>query len=554
MYFETSATIITLILLGRIVESKAKGKTGAAIQKLLGMQSKTARVQRGSKTVDIPLERVVVGDRIVVRPGERIPVDGIVLEGQSAVDESMLTGESWPVQKSAGMSVVGATVNREGLLTIEAHKLGGESALAQIIKQVKRAQASKAPIQLLADRISNIFVPIVLGIALLTFAVWFFLIGDLNQALLRMISVLIISCPCAMGLATPLAVMVGMGRGAESGILFKSSEALQRVRDVSHIVLDKTGTISQGKLTVTDVVAAANCSETELLTLAASVERGSEHPIAAAIVAEAERRGLKLEPPSEFSASPGQGVTARLGATTVRVGNQAWLAQTIDPSAMAQQALTLEQQAKSVMWVEADQQLLGLLAVADTLKPSSQAAVQRLQEMGLHIAMMTGDNQHTAEAIAQQVGIHDVFAQTLPSDKAARVRELQSQDKVVGMVGDGINDAPALAQADVGFAIGTGTDVAIESADVTLLRGDLNSVPQAIALSAATIRNIKQNLFWAFAYNVALIPIAAGCLAGFTYLPTMLRELHPIMAAFAMVLSDMVIVGNALRLRTIKVS
>lgn len=552
LYFETSATIITLILLGRIVESRAKGKTGAAIQKLLGLQAKTARVQRNGQQIDLPLAQVVVGDKVIVRPGEKIPVDGVVLAGQSAVDESMLTGESLPVDKSVGMSVVGATVNRQGLLTIEAQRLGGDSALAQIVQQVKQAQASKAPIQLLADRITNVFVPIVIVVALSAFGVWYFVIGDLNQALLRMISVLIISCPCAMGLATPLAVMVGMGRGAEQGILFKSSEALQRMGDVTQIVLDKTGTITQGSLSVTDVIPTTDYSREQVLELAASVERGSEHPLAAAIVAEAVEQDIALTDPQEFLSTPGQGVVGRVGSQTLQIGKRAWLELDQDSTSdIDSHALELERQAKTVMWVAADRVVVGLIAVADTLKPSSPAAIAQLKELGLKVAMITGDNTHTARAIAEQVGITEILAETLPGDKAARVQQLQTQGGVVAMVGDGINDAPALACADVGIALGTGTDIAIESADVTLLRGDLNSVPQALRLSKATLRNIKQNLFWAFAYNVLLIPVAAGVLASFTFLPLMLRELHPIMAAFAMIFSDMVIVANALRLRTL---
>jgi len=552
VYFETSATIITLILLGRIIESRAKGKTGAAIQQLLGLQAKTARVERGGHEVHVPVEQVAVGDKVIVRPGEKIPVDGVVLSGQSAVDESMLTGESLPVDKDVGMSVVGATLNREGMLVIEARKLAGQSALAQIVQQVKQAQASKAPIQHLADRISNVFVPIVLAIALLAFGVWYVAFGDLTQALLRMISVLIISCPCAMGLATPLAVMVGMGRGAEQGILFKSSEALQRVGDVTHVVLDKTGTITTGQLSVTDVICADGQSRQSVLSRAAAAESGSEHPLAATIVAQAEQESLPKQAIEGFQAVVGKGVTAKVQSQTIRVGRSVWLRELgIELAELEPLALQLEQQARTVMWVAVEQSVVGLIAVADTLKATSPAAIASLQRQGLHVAMVTGDNPSTAQATADKVGITAVMAETLPQDKAARIRELQAQGHVVAMVGDGINDAPALAQADVGIAIGTGTDIAIESSDVTLLRGDLGSVAQAIRLSTATLRNIKQNLFWAFAYNVALIPIAAGVLAGVESLPLMLRELHPIMAAFAMIGSDMVIVANALRLRRI---
>lgn len=553
VYFETSATIITLILFGRIIEHRAKGKTGAAIKKLLGMQAKTARVLRNLESVDVPVSQVVVGDQIIVRPGERIPVDGKVLRGQSAVDESMLTGESLPVQKTAGMDVFGATINTEGTLTLEAERLGRESALSQIIEQVKKAQASKAPIQQLADRITNIFVPIVIVVAISTFAFWMIASGDFTHALLRMISVLIISCPCAMGLATPLAVMVGMGRGAEHGILFRSSEALQRTQSIDSVVLDKTGTISEGKLTVTDVVAIAAESEIALLSIAGSVENSSEHPLARAVVREAKSQGAELLELDSFQAAPGRGVSATLSGSDVLVGNQIWIEDhSISTAGLIEQAIALEKQARTVIWVARDGEALGIVAVADTLKPTSREAISTLKKMGLSVAMITGDNRHTAQAIADEVGITEVLAETLPQDKAARVKALQDSGHVVAMVGDGINDAPALAQADVGIAIGTGTDVAIESADLTLLRGDLNSLSDAMRLSNATMRNIKQNLFWAFAYNVLLIPIAAGVLAGFTFLPLMLRELHPIMAAFAMVLSDMVIVTNALRLKRVR--
>lgn len=554
VYFETSATIITLILLGRIVETQAKGKTSAAIRRLLDLQAKTARVERAGVQRDIPIDQVELGDRVIIRPGERIPVDGIVTSGSSAVDESMLTGESLPVEKTAGMPVVGATINRDGTLTVRANKLGSESALAQIVDQVKQAQASKAPIQQLADQISNVFVPIVLLVALVALCVWTFVLGDFAQGLLRMVSVLIISCPCAMGLATPLAVMVGMGRGAENGILFKSSEALQRACDVTHVVLDKTGTVTEGKLRVTQIVCSERFDERELLRLSGSIERSSEHPIASAIVAEAAERAIQLVTATDFSASPGRGVRGTLESQVISIGNAASMKLAgVSLAEFEPQANALELAANSVMWIAVDSTVAGLIAVSDTIKPSSPAAVKQLRSMGLEVAMITGDNVHTATAIAEQVGIGDVMAETLPSDKAARVQALQEEGKVVAMVGDGINDAPALARADIGIAIGTGTDIAIESADITLLSGDLQSTAQAMRLSAATMRNIKQNLFWAFAYNVALIPIAAGVLAGFTFLPLMLRELHPIMAAFAMVLSDLVIVSNALRLRSISI-
>jgi len=551
VYFETSATIITLILVGRWIESKAKSRTGAAIQSLLGMQAKSARVRRGPHELELAIEAVVIGDRVVVRPGERIPVDGVVISGESAVDESMITGESLPVHKTVGSEVVGATINREGMLTIEATKLGSDSALARIVQMVQQAQATKAPIQQLADQISNVFVPLVVAIALLALCVWTFYLGDLTQGMLRMIAVLIISCPCAMGLATPLAVMVGMGRGAENGILFRSSEALQRTREVTHVLLDKTGTISQGQLVVTDVISHAPWTRQQLLHFAASAEQGSEHPVAAAIILAAKGEQASLAQPVRFKAVPGRGVSGEIDGRQVRAGNLNWVRADAPERdwPLLEQAELLQQQAKSVVWVMIDGAVAGVIAVADTIKPTSAAAIKGLHQMGLRVAMVTGDNAHTAAVIARQVGIDDVFAETLPDQKSARVTALQSAGHVVAMVGDGINDAPALASADVGIAIDTGTDVAIESADLTLLGGDLLGVHRAMKLSAATMRNIKQNLFWAFAYNVLLIPVAAGVLAGFPSLPLMLRELHPIMAALAMVMSDLVIVANALRLR-----
>lgn len=555
VYFETSATIITLILLGRLIESRANARTGAAIKKLLGMQAKSARVMRNGHEMEIPIERVRPGDLVVVRPGEKIPVDGVVTAGQSAVDESFITGESLPIEKSVDMDVIGATINREGLLTIRATKLGRESALAQIIKQVEHAQSTKAPVQHLADQISGIFVPIVILVALIAFCVWNFIVGDFTQALLRTISVLIISCPCAMGLATPLAVMVGMGRGAERGILFKSSKAIQTLAAANQIVLDKTGTVSEGKLSVTDVIPCSPFDSDELVRIAASVERGSEHPIASAIVAHAQSKGISLGEAHDFIARPGHGVTARLDHEPIVIGNRRWMNENeISTHEMSDRASELERQAKTVMWIAKNKQVVGIVAVADTLKPTSAVAIGKMKEMGLALTMITGDNQHTADAIAATLGIENVLAETLPADKASQVAKLQSAQQVVVMVGDGINDAPALAAADVGIAIGTGTDIAIESADVTLLRGDLMSVPEAIRLSRATMRNIKQNLFWAFAYNVLLIPVAAGALAGFAFVPSFLRELHPILAAFAMIASDLVIVTNALRLQSVKLA
>lgn len=572
VYFETSATIITLILLGRIVESTAQRRTGAAIERLINLQPPSAFVIRNLVVTAVPVDQVQVGELVVVRAGQRIPIDGCVQHGGSTVDESMLTGESLPVSKSVGDPVFGGTVNQQGLLHVRVTKTGRDTALAQIVAQVERAQSSKAPIQHLADRVSNIFVPAVLAIASIVFLIWAFGMGDLQAAFLRSIAVLIISCPCAMGLATPLAVMVGMGRGAEMGILFKSSQALQTLQSVSHVVLDKTGTITTGKLSVTQVVSdpPSQGATEELLVLARQIEQHSTHPIGQAIVDYCNKTlsqtGLRREadlPSNELLVSPGCGVQGRVAGKLVRVGTDRWLAQSGISLAeyLVQQARSWEAQAQSVVWLAIDQRVAGLIAVSDIPKPSSSQAIAQLHRMNIQTLMLTGDNLQTALAMAAQVGIQKVESQVLPGEKSQRICQLQAQDvseakhlnneKVVAMVGDGINDAPALAQADVGIAIGSGTDIAMEAADVALMRGDLLSVPQAILLSRATMRIIRQNLFWAFAYNVALIPIAGGGLAAMSFLPIQLRELHPIMAALAMVFSDLVIVVNALRLRRV---
>ena len=557
VYFETSASIITLIATGTLLESVAKGRTSAAIKKLMGLRAKTARVIRDGQELDIPVEQVHAGDLIVVRPGEKIPVDGVVREGQSAVDESMITGESLPVDKSAGDPVIGATLNKQGLLTFEATKVGRETALAQIIRLVEQAQGSKAPIQRLADRVSAIFVPTVVSIAILTFAIWLIGTGEFTPAMIRMIAVLIIACPCAMGLATPTAIMVGMGKGAETGILFKSSESLERVRTLTAVVLDKTGTLTRGEPSVTDVIVSqtAAIDEPSLLALAASAERGSEHPLGAAIVRAATERALTLSSPQGFEALTGQGIRAEIDGRTVLLGNLALMtSQQVHLNGLESEAQRLQQEAKTTMWLAVDGQASGVIAVADTIKDGSVEAVKQLHDLGLTVVMMTGDNQATADAIAREVGIDRVFAEVKPGDKAAYVKQLQSEGYVVGMVGDGINDAPALAQADVGIAIGTGTDVAMEAADVTLIGGDLRGVPRAIALSKKTVRTIKQNLFWAFAYNVTLIPVAAGVLAPVESAPEILRHLHPILAAAAMALSDVFVIGNSLRLRNVRLN
>ena len=557
VYFETSAVIITLIVLGKLLEARAKGRTSEAIKKLIGLQPKTARVERNGLELDIPISEVITGDIIVVRPGEKIPVDGLVTDGRSTIDESMITGESLPVTKQAGDEVIGATINKQGLLKFEATKVGKETALAQIIRLVEQAQGSRAPIQRVVDQVSAYFVPAVIGFAALVFVIWLASGAGFVPALLRLTAVLVIACPCAMGLATPTSIMVGVGKGAENGILFKNSAALEQAHQLTAIVLDKTGTITKGEPAVTDVVLAKATSHTpeELLRLAASAERGSEHPLGEAIVQEAKTKGLILSQPATFEAIAGHGIRADVDGRAVLLGNLRLMEREGVPlNDLAASADLLQNQAKTAMWLAIDGQASGLIAVADTIKEGSNAAVSELQKLGLIVIMMTGDNQATAEAIAREVGIDRVFAEVLPGDKANHVARLQTEGYKVAMVGDGINDAPALAQADVGLAIGTGTDVAMETADVTLMRGDLRSVPQAIKLSKGTMRNIRQNLGWAFGYNIALIPIAAGILAPFAGMPDFLRQLHPILAAGAMAFSSISVVSNALRLRRLKIS
>ncbi len=555
VYFETSATILTLILLGKIVESGAKQRTGSAIQGLLQLQSATACVRRNGQDQIVPLSEVRSGDHVVVRPGETIPVDGAVLSGRSAVNESMLTGESIPVDKNPGDQVIGATLNLQGLLVVAAQSIGEQSVLAQIVRLVESAQASKAPIQQLADRISNVFVPVVVLVALVTAACWLVATGDVAAAVVRMTAVLIISCPCAMGLATPLAVTVGMGRGAEQGILFKSSEALQTLHGAATIVLDKTGTVTTGELALAAVQTVEEAESPEaqidLLRVAASAEYGSEHPVGRAIVAVAEQRGLSLRPASEFTALTGAGVAAKIDGEEVLVGKPSLLEQRgvafNDAARRLEHAFSVH--AYTMVWVSRNGRLAGVLAVVDALKPDAAAAVESLRRLGRRVVLATGDNPTTAGVIAGQLAVDSFHADVAPDQKARLIRDLQQGETRVAMVGDGINDAPALAAADVGIAIGSGTDIAIEAADVLLLGHDLNSVPQAIRLSGATMRIIRQNLFWAFAYNVALIPIAAGALAPLPWVPSFLSKLHPIMAALAMVASDLVIVVNALRLK-----
>jgi P-type Cu+ transporter len=565
VYFDTSALIITLILLGRLLEARARGRTGAAIKKLAGLQAKTARVVRNGEEMDVPVEDVIAGDIVVVRPGEKVPVDGRVLAGESAVEEAMITGEPMPVVKRAGDEVIGATLNTTGSFRFEATKVGKDTALSQIIKMVEEAQGSKAPIQRLADRISGVFVPVVLVVATLVFFVWFVFGPEpaFTFALLNFVAVLIIACPCAMGLATPTSIMVGTGKGAESGILIKGGEALEASHKLTTVVLDKTGTLTRGTPTLTDVVVSNGLSERELLRLVASAERASEHPLGEAIVKGARERGLALAEAEGFEAVSGGGVRARVEGRNVLVGNERFLREAgVNEDGLQPRLEELSSAGKTAVLVAVDRELAGIVAVADTVKEESREAVDRLHALGLEVAMITGDNERTARAVACELGVDRVLAEVLPQDKADEVERLQAEGKRVGMVGDGINDAPALARADVGIAIGTGADVAMEAADLTLISGDVRGVARAINLSKATVRNIKQNLFWAFAYNVALIPVAAGVLypffAGGTVpeaLQPFLGEygfLNPVLAAAAMALSSVTVVSNALRLRRVK--
>ncbi len=551
VYFETAAVIITLIKLGKMLESRTKGRTGAAIRKLMDLSPKTAVVLTAAGEREVPLAEVALGDRLVVRPGQSIPVDGEVLAGRSAVDESMLSGEPLPVDKKPGDRVTGGTLNQEGVLTMRATRVGSQTALAQIIRLVQEAQGSKAPIQALADRVAGVFVPAVIGVALVVFVLWWAIGGAFVPAMIRLVAVLVIACPCALGLATPTAIMAGTGKGAEKGILFKSGTALETAAHLDTIVLDKTGTITAGRPAVTDLAPLGGALETDqgLLRIAAAAEKGSEHPIGKAIVAEALRRGLSLPAAEDFKAAGGFGVSARVDDRRVRIGKPGWFeAPGDEAAAVAERVDELQSQGKTVMVVALDEEPAGLIAVSDTLKPDSQAAIAALHRQGLRVVMLTGDNAQTARAIAEQVGIDAVFAEVRPDEKSRQIRELREKGAKVGMVGDGINDAPALAQADVGMAIGTGTDVAIEAADVILSSGSLDGIPKAIGLSRATLRTIRQNLFWAFVYNIILIPVAAGALHPLGFVPDILRNLHPIMAALAMSLSSLTVVSNSLRL------
>ncbi len=548
LYFESAGMILTLITLGKFLETRSKGKTSQAITRLMDLAPKTARVLREGGEMEIPVEEVLVGDRIVVRPGQAIPVDGTVVEGASAVDESALTGESLPVDKGPGDKVAAASINKSGSFVFEATRVGQDTTLAQMIRLVEEASSSKAPIAKLADKVAGVFVPVVMVIAAVTALVWLAVTRSPEQALTAGVAVLVISCPCALGLATPVAIMVGTGKGAENGILVKSAEALETLHAIDTVVLDKTGTLTQGRPQVTDILPAGGVTESALLGLAACLEAPSEHPLGAAIVEEAGARGLPRQPVERFAAVHGRGVEAVLGGRRCLAGNRAMMEEAgVDLSAWEDRAQALAAQGKTPLYFAKDTSLLGLIAVADTPKPTSRDAVAAFRSLGIDVIMLTGDNRRTADAIGAQLGVTEVMAEVLPQDKERKVSELQSQGRKVAMVGDGINDAPALARADVGLAIGAGTDVAIESADIVLMKSDLLDAAAAVELSRATIRNIKENLFWAFFYNSLGIPLAAG-----VFFPLLGWQLNPMFAAAAMSLSSVCVVSNALRLRFFK--
>ncbi|MCM3726596.1 heavy metal translocating P-type ATPase [Neobacillus cucumis] len=543
LYYETSSILITLIILGKLFEVKAKGRSSEAIKKLMGLQAKTAIVERDGAEQEIPIEEVIVGDIVHIKPGDKIPVDGKILEGRSAIDESMLTGESVPVDKTIDDEVIGATINKNGFLLIEATKVGRDTALAQIIKVVEEAQGSKAPIQRLADKISGVFVPIVVALAVVAFIVWYVWVspGDFAEALEKLIAVLVIACPCALGFATPTSIMAGSGRAAEYGILFKGGEHLEMTHKISSVVLDKTGTVTNGTPALTDVFTAQSQVEDEFLSLVGSAEKPSEHPLSQAIVQGTKEKGIPLKDVTEFEAIPGFGIKATVDGNELLVGTRKLMSKyNVAVENAYGQMNELEKVGKTAMLVAINNQYAGMVAVADTIKETSKSAISRLKDMGIEVIMITGDNKQTAKAIASQVGIEKVIAEVLPEGKADEIKKLQAEGKKVAMVGDGINDAPALAVADIGMAIGTGTDVAMEAADITLIRGDLNSIADAVFMSKKTIRNIKQNLFWALAYNTLGIPVAA------------LGFLAPWLAGAAMAFSSVSVVLNALRLQKVK--
>ncbi|MBU1056371.1 MAG: heavy metal translocating P-type ATPase [Proteobacteria bacterium] len=557
VYFATSAVIITLIKLGKMLESRTKGKTGAAIRRLMELSPKTATILENGIEKTIALAHVKVEDILIVRPGEKIPVDGIVTDGESAVDESMISGESIPVDKQINDNVTGGTINTEGLLKIRAIRVGKETVLAQIIRLVQQAQGSKAPVQALADRVASVFVPFVLVAALAAFLLWWSIDGSFVNAMIRFVAVLVIACPCALGLATPTAIMAGTGKGAENGVLYKNSEALETASKLDIIILDKTGTITTGKPSVIDILHfdPACKSIDELLQIAASVEKGSEHPIGKAIVNEAKQREIILSEPQRFKSTGGIGVEASVNGKFIMIGKPDWFKSSVLNTKMAENQISLLQsEGKTVIVVATENEILGLISVADKVKPESAKAVKKLFDLGIEVVMLTGDNKMTAKAIASDAGIKKIFAEVKPEEKSLKVKELQKSNAKVGMVGDGINDAPALAQADVGIAIGSGTDVAIETADIILSGGNLLGVPKAIMLGKATMTTIKQNLFWAFFYNIILIPVAAGILHPFSFFPDFLRQLHPMLAAGAMALSSISVVANSLRLQHTKIN
>jgi len=543
LYFEAAAVIITLILLGKYLEAVAKGKTSEAIKKLMGLQAKTARVMRNGAEIDIPIEEVEVGDIVIVRPGEKVPVDGKITEGNSSVDESMLTGESIPAEKKVGDFVIGATINKFGTFKFEATKVGKDTALSQIIKMVEDAQGTKAPIQKIADQVSSVFVPVVIGIAALTFIIWYFAAGNLTKGIVSAVSVLVIACPCALGLATPTAIMVGTGKGAENGILIKSGEHLETAYKLNTVVLDKTGTITKGQPEVTDIITLGQMDKEEALKLAAISEKGSEHPLGVAIYEKGKKDFGSIQDPDRFEAIPGRGIMTVIDSKVIYIGTRKLMTEKSIGMGNVESIISkLEDEGKTAMLMAVNNALEAVIAVADTLKENSKEAIEDLQRMGIEVYMMTGDNKRTANAIAKQIGIKNVLAEVLPEHKAEEVEKLKKTGKVVCMVGDGINDAPALATADIGMAIGTGTDVAIEAADITLMRGDLRTIPTAIRLSKKTMNKIKQNLFWAFIYNIIGIPFAA------------LGMLNPIIAGGAMAFSSVSVVTNSLSLKRFKMN